>query len=298
MRIGIDLGGTKIEAVALESNGSELGRVRVDTPVGDYSGTVAALVGIVDRVEAQWGRAAGVGLGTPGAIDPTSRLVKNANSTVLNGKPLGADLTEALGREVRIANDADCLALSEAKDGAAGGADPVFAAILGTGVGGGLMANGALVQGPNAVAGEWGHNPLPWPGKGERPGEECYCGRTGCIETFLSGPAIARDYAARTGRSLAGREVGGAAESDDPAAVAVLETFVDRLARALASVINVIDPQVVVLGGGVSLIRRLYTDVPKAWARYVFSDRVLTDLVPAHHGDASGARGAARLWPE
>ena len=297
MRIGIDLGGTKIEAVALLSGGDEAGRIRVDTPADDYEGIVAAIATAVNDAERTWGPASGVGMGTPGAIDPTTGLLKNSNSVALNGMPLRRDVEAALGREVRISNDADCFALSEASDGSAAGAASVFGVILGTGVGGGLVVRGELVSGPNAIAGEWGHNPLPWPNASELPGPGCYCGSSGCVETFLSGPGLQLDHASRTGVELTPAEIATRAVSGDEAARNTMGLFADRLARALATVINLVDPEVIVLGGGLSNIERLYVDVPAAWPSYVFSDRVLTSLVRARHGDSSGVRGAARLWP-
>jgi fructokinase len=267
-RIGIDLGGTKIEALALDGSGREVFRRRVPTPRGDYEATLAAIASLV--AEAGEGT---VGVGIPGAISHATGLVKNANSTCLIGKPLKEDLERALGREVRLANDANCFALSEATDGAAAGAEVAFGVILGTGVGGGVVVRGRLVEGANAIAGEWGHNPLPLPRAEDMPLRPCYCGREGCIETYLCGPALERD--------------GGEA---------ALDLYCERLARALAGVINLLDPDVIVLGGGVSNITRLYDEVPKLWPRYVFSDRVATRLSPPKHGDSSGVRGAARLW--
>lgn len=264
-RIGIDLGGTKIEAIALDGS-KEVFRKRIASPRGDYSATLEAIDGLVR--EAGEGS---VGIGIPGALSRTTGLVKNANSTWLIGKPLKQDLERVLGRPVRIENDANCFALSEATDGAGQGAPVVFGVILGTGVGGGLVVDGKLLQGANAIAGEWGHNPLPAPGPEDLPLPDCYCGRKGCIETYLSGPALARDHAS-------------------------LERYVERLARALASVINVLDPDIIVLGGGLSNVARLYSEVPRLWGRHVFSDHVATRLAPPLHGDASGVRGAAWLW--
>jgi len=285
MRIGIDMGGTKTEAVAIDGHGVELARRRVPT-VGTYPATIATVKNLVEALESELGRTARVGIGIPGTISPASGLVKNANSTWLIGKSFDRDLAEALGRTVRLANDADCFALSEAKDGAAAGAPVVFGVILGTGVGGGIVINGQLVTGPNAIAGEWGHNPLPWPEDGERPGSACYCGRSGCIETFLSGPALARD----DGRGLTAEQIAATADS------ASLIRYEMRLARALAHVINILDPYVIVLGGGLSKIDRLYRSVPKLWGKWVFSDSVATKLVPPKYGDSSGVRGAAWLW--
>ena len=285
LRVGVDLGGTKIEAAALGARGEVLARLRVPTPQGDYAATLAAVAGLVERAEAQaGGRAEKVGVAMPGALSPDTGLVKNANSTCLIGRPLDEDLARALGRPVRLANDANCFALSEAVDGAAAGAGVVFGVILGTGVGGGIVVDGRPLTGPNAIAGEWGHNPLPWPRDEERPGPPCYCGKSGCIETFLSGPGLARD----DGRGLTGAQAAAAA---GPA----LERYEERLARALAHVVNILDPDVVVLGGGVSNVARLYENVPKLWGRWVFSDRVRTRLARAAHGDSSGVRGAAWL---
>jgi len=302
MRIGIDLGGTKIEGVALADDGREIDRRRVAAPRGSYDHTIRAIVDLVTAVEsacpaeAVEPHAAKVGVGIPGAISPATGLVKNANSTWLIGHPLEADLSRALGRPVRLANDANCFALSEAIDGAAAGAAVVFGVIIGTGTGGGLVVNGQLVVGANAIAGEWGHNPLPAPEDDERPGPPCYCGRSGCIETFLSGPGLARDYSALGGDVLSAADVAARAGRGDPRAIACLERYERRFARALAAVINVVDPHVIVLGGGLSNIARLYENVPRLWARHVLSDRVDTQLVRAKHGDASGVRGAARLW--
>jgi fructokinase len=295
MRIGIDLGGTKIEAVSLDAGGCERFRKRVPTPRGDYDATLQAICALVLEAEQAAGPAS-VGIGIPGAISPASGLVKNANSTWLNGRPLAEDLEARLTRRIRLANDANCLALSEALDGAAAGAQVVFGVILGTGTGGGVVVGGRVLIGANAVAGEWGHNPLPWPDAGERPGPPCYCGHSGCIETFLSGPGLCRDYERATGDRLDGPEIVSRAAAGDRNANAALERFERRLARALATVINVLDPDVMVVGGGLSRIERLYTRVPAIWQEYVFSDHVVTRLVPARHGDSSGVRGAARLW--
>ena len=297
MRIGIDLGGTKIEAVALDADDRELARLRVATPQGDYGATLAAVAALVADIERATGRRGTVGLGTPGALSPATGLIKNANSTCLNGRPLDRDLEALLGRPVRLANDANCLAASEAADGAAAGMGIVFAIILGTGVGGGIAVDGRPLVGRNAIAGEWGHNPLPRPLDAERPGPACYCGRRGCIEAFLSGPALAADHAARGGPGMAAPAIVARAEAGDALACAVLEAWLDRLARALAAVVNLLDPDVIVVGGGLSHIARLYDEVPRLWGPHVFSDRVATPLVRARHGDASGVRGAARLWP-
>jgi fructokinase len=297
MRIGVDVGGTKLEIIAIDRGGVEVLRHRVATPRGSYEGTIEAIRSLVLDAEARVGPAT-VGIGMPGAISPATGLVKNANSTWLNGRAFGVDLSARLGRELRLANDANCLALSEATDGAAAGRSPVFAVIIGTGVGGGLVVHGRLVVGVNAVAGEWGHNPMPWPTGSEWPGPPCYCGRTGCIETLLSGPGLEQDHLRQSGNRLSAREIQDAAGAGDAAAVETLARYENRLARALASVVNIVDPEVVVLGGGLSKMDRLYDSVPRLWAKFVFSDRVDTVLAPAAHGDSSGVRGAAWLWPE
>lgn len=294
-RIGIDLGGTKIEAVALDRRGTERFRRRIPTPRGDYDGTLQAIAAIAADAERTAG-AGTIGIGMPGAISPATGLVKNANSTWLNGRPLRDDLIRLLGREVRLANDANCFVQSEAADGAGAGARIVFGVILGTGTGGGIAIDGRAIEGANAIAGEWGHNPLPWPEPDESPGPSCYCGRAGCIETFLCGPALSRQHQEISGECLEPSAIAGRADAGDRAAIATLERYEARLARALASIINVVDPDVVVLGGGVSNIRRLYDTIPRLWRSYVFSDRVATRLVPATHGDSSGVRGAAWLW--
>lgn len=300
MRIGIDLGGTKIEAIVLAPDGDIPFRRRVATPRGDYDGTIEAIASLVGEAEAAIGCAASVGIGMPGAISPATGLVKNANSTWLNGRPLDRDLAARLGRPVRLANDANCFALSEASDGAAAGAPVVFGVIVGTGCGGGVVVNGQVLTGPNAIAGEWGHNPLPWPRDDERPGPPCYCGKSGCLETFLSGPGLARDYALHMGReagSITAPEVVARAEAGEAAAREALQRYADRMARGLATVINVLDPDVIVLGGGMSNVRMLYDTVPQLLEQYVFSDHVAVRLVPPKHGDSSGVRGAAWLWP-
>ncbi len=296
MRIGIDVGGTKIEAVALGRDHRVLARRRVATPRNDYEGTVTAITELVWTLERETGERGTVGVGIPGAVSPATGLVKNANSTWLIGRPFAEDLAAQLERPVRLANDANCFTLSEATDGAAAGVHVAFGVILGTGTGGGITVDGRLLVGRNAIAGEWGHNPMPWPRPGEWPGPPCYCGRTGCIETFLSGPGFARDFEAATGRALEPAEIEAQAEAGDPDAEAALARYEDRLARALASVINLLDPDVIVLGGGMSKIDRVYTNVPQRWDPFVFSDRVDTRLVRALHGDASGVRGAAWLW--
>jgi fructokinase len=298
MRLGIDIGGTKIEAAALDADGAIRLRRRIPTPAGDYSGTIAAVKALVAEIEAERGRAASIGIGIPGMLSPTTGLVKNANSTCLIGQPFDRDLEAALGRPVRLANDANCFALSEAVDGAARGARVVFGVILGTGVGGGVVIDGKVLTGPNAIAGEWGHSPLPWPLDDERPGASCYCGKKGCIETFLNGAGLSRAYEALTGRSADAPAIAALAESGETAAIAARERYVDRLARALATVINLLDPEIIVLGGGLGQIAALYRDVPLRWGNYVFSDTVTTKLVPPRWGDSSGVRGAAWLWSE
>jgi fructokinase len=296
MRIGLDLGGTKIEGVALDEGGAQLARRRVATPRQDYDATLRAMVGLVRDLEAQTGRRGTVGVGMPGALSPATGLVKNANSTWLIGQPLDRDLSALLERPVRFANDANCFALSEAVDGGGAGARVVFGVIVGTGTGGGIVVDRRVLTGPNAIAGEWGHNPLPWPRQGEWPGPPCYCGKTGCVETFLSGPGMARDHLEATGEALASPEIANRAEHGDAAARATLARYEERMARALAAVVNVLDPDVVVLGGGMSQIARLYESVPRLWQPWAFSDRVDTALKPPVHGDSSGVRGAAWLW--
>jgi fructokinase len=298
MRIGVDLGGTKIEAIALSSAGEVRYRRRMPTPQGDYAGTLRAVAGLVEDAERATGERGTVGLGVPGIPSPATGLMKNANSTCLIGRPLTADLEAALGRRVRVANDANCFALSEATDGAGAGARVVFGVILGTGVGGGIVVEGRPLVGPNGVAGEWGHNPLPWPSDDERPGPTCYCGKRGCVETFLSGPGIARDHLTVAGESLDPPEIVRRAERGDAAASATLARHADRTARALATVVNLLDPDVIVLGGGLSNLEHLYDEIPRRWGAYVFSDRVDTPVRAPVHGDASGVRGAAWLWPE
>ena len=297
MRIGIDVGGTKIEGIVLDAEGRSLARLRIDTPRGDYDGTIAAIRSMVADLEGQVGRTASLGVGIPGTPSPANGLIKNANSTWLIGRPLQEDLERTLQRPVRLANDANCFALSEATDGAGAGARVVFGVILGTGCGGGIVVDGQLLTGPNAICGEWGHNPLPWPRAEEWPGPACYCGRTGCIEVFLSGPALARDYTARGGGETAAREVARRAGAGDPIAIAALECYEDRLARALTTVLNLLDPDVIVLGGGLSNIARLYETVPGRLQPFG-GEPPRTRLVPARFGDSSGVRGAAWLWPD
>jgi fructokinase len=297
MRIGIDLGGTKIEALALDDAGLELARHRVDTPQHDYDGTLAAIAGLVRRIEQETGQTGSVGAGIPGSLRRNG-LVKNANSTWLNGRPLREDISRLLGREVRVANDANCLAVSEATDGAARGVDVVFAVILGTGCGGGIAFRGNVHPGPNGVAGEWGHNPLPWAEASELPGPQCYCGRRGCMEMWVSGTGIARDYAEVTGRKLTTREITALDASGDHDAQAAIDRFLGRLGRGLAQVVNLLDPEVIVFGGGVSRLEQLYRDLPARIQPYVFGGDFDTPLRPAQFGDSSGVRGAAWLWPQ
>ena len=303
MRIGIDLGGTKIEGIALDGDGVERARLRVAAPSGDYDATVGTVAALVADLESEAGASANdIGVGIPGAVSPATGLIKNANSTWLIGKPLAGDLEAALGRPVRLANDANCFAVSEAIDGAARGAGVVFGVILGTGVVGGLVIGGKAITGLNAIAGEWGHNPLPWPTDDERPGPACYCSKRGCIETFLSGPGLARDFRQAGGDELAAPDVvalaGDGTAAGNAMAEAALERYEQRLARALASVINILDPDVIVLGGGLSNVGRLYDSVPRLWSDWVFSERVATPLLANVHGDSSGVRGAAWLWEE
>ncbi|MBK8174124.1 MAG: ROK family protein [Rhodospirillales bacterium] len=298
MRIGIDVGGTKIEGIALGKDGATLARVRVPSPCGNYAATLDTVAALVERLEREVGTTGSIGVGIPGAISPASGRIKNSNAGWLMGHPLDRDLADRLGRPVRLANDANCFAVSEATDGAAAGAGVVFGVILGTGVGGGIVIDGAPLAGANAIAGEWGHNPLPWIEDDERPGPPCYCGKRGCIETFLSGPGFAADYRAATGMTLAATEIAARAAAGEPQAEHALQRYVHRLARALATIINVLDPDVIVLGGGMSNIAKLYEDVPKIWQQWVLSDRIETALRPNHHGDSSGVRGAAWLWPQ
>lgn len=296
-RIGVDLGGTKIEAAALDSDGAIRVRRRIPTPSGDYQKTIAAITELVSAIEREIGIGATVGVGIPGTIVAETGLVKNANSTWLNERPLCRDLEAALGRPLRFANDANCFALSEAIDGAGARFATVFGVILGTGVGGGIVIDGKIIVGANAIAGEWGHNPLPAPHADELPGPACYCGRRGCIETFLSGPGLAADHRQHGGAALDNPSIVAAAAAGDSACAATLDRYTDRLARSLASVINIVDPEVIVLGGGLSSLSHLYAEVPRRWARHVFSPRNITRLVPPIHGDSSGVRGAAWLWP-
>jgi fructokinase len=293
LQLGIDLGGSKIEIIALQQ-GRELLRERRPTPQGDYPATLQAIAGLVRTAEERLGQRGSVGIGIPGSSSPADGRIRNANSTCLNGEDLQTDLEDLLQRPLRLANDADCLALSEAFDGAGAQAASQFAVILGTGVGGGLVFNGQLLQGPNAIAGEWGHNPLPWRHAGDGASLRCYCGKTDCIETFLSGPG----WSARSAPGLPARELAAAAAEGQHEARQALAQYCDQLARSLASVINIIDPQVIVLGGGLSNITELYHQVPLLLPRYLFSEQCNTRLVAARHGDSSGVRGAARLWQD
>jgi fructokinase len=295
VRIGIDLGGTKIEGIVLAADGGELVRRRTASPRGNYAATIAAVGDLVEQLEAEVGARGSVGVGHPGAISPATGLIKNANSTWLNGQRLDKDLAERLSRPVWLANDANCFALSEAIDGAAAGARVVFGVIVGTGTGAGVIVDRRPLVGANAIAGEWGHNPMPWPTDAERPGPACYCGRSGCIETFLSGPGLALDFASAGGGEATAVEIAKRADAGDRAADACLERYAGRMARALASIVNVLDPDVIVLGGGMSNVERLYERVPSLWQPFVFSDRVDTVLRRPAHGDASGVRGAAWL---
>jgi fructokinase len=298
MRLGIDVGGTKIEIIALDHAGRELLRRRVPTPQGEYDETVRTLRDLVTGAEADLGMKGTVGVAIPGTISPRTGLVKNANSTRLVGHPLDQDLGAALGREIRMANDANCFALSEATDGAGAGHDVVFGVIAGTGVGGGVCVHGRVLNGAHAIAGEWGHNPLPRPSLEEvAEAPSCYCGKAGCIESWCSGPALAAQYRARTGRALNGGEIAKGAAEGDPDCVAVFETFLDRFARSLATLVNVLDPDAIVLGGGLSNIEALYAELPARVERYAFTPEGLGLIVKNRHGDSSGVRGAAWLWP-
>jgi len=297
IRIGIDLGGTKIEALAIDRNGAELGRHRVDTPRNNYKGTIDAMVALVHRLEAETGKSGTVGAGIPGTISGMTGLVKNANSTWLNGKPLDKDLSAAMGREVRVANDANCLAVSEATDGAAAGKHVVFGVILGTGCGGGVAIDGHVHAGRNGVGGEWGHNPLPWQRPEEFPGPLCYCGKLGCMEMWVSGTGVALDHKTVTGKEKTARQIMADFKAGDAEAAATVARLEDRLARGLATVINVLDPDVIVLGGGLSRVEHIYGSVEKKLADYVFGSEADTPILQAIHGDSSGVRGAAWLWP-
>lgn len=297
LRLGVDLGGTKIEIIALAADGATLARRRIASPSQDYGKLVAAVVGLIRETEAALGAQGTIGIGTPGAISRATGRMKNCNTVCLNGQPLAADLERALARPVRIANDANCFALSEAIDGAAAGARVVFGAILGTGVGGGIVVDGRVLDGPNGIAGEWGHNPLPAPTADDAPAPACYCGRAGCVETYLSGPGFAADHARRGGAERDTEAIVAGALAGDASCRQSLDRYCERLARSLATVINIVDPDVIVLGGGLSNIDALYDEVPRRWGRHVFSDRVDTRLARHRHGDSSGVRGAALLWP-
>jgi fructokinase len=297
VRIGIDLGGTKIEFVALESDGKEVHRHRVPTPRGDYDGTVRAIREGVEKIETALQRTASVGVGIPGSISQITKVVKNANSTWMNGRPFDRDLSEALHREVRCANDANCLAVSEATDGSGAGKRLVFAVVLGTGCGGGIAIDGHVHNGINGVAGEWGHNTLPWMRPEEYPGPDCYCGYRGCIETWISGTGLEADYERATKTKLKGKDIIAKSEAGDATALECLNRYEDRLTRSLAQMINILDPDIIVLGGGMSQVQRLYKNVPQRLKEYVFGREAGTPVVAAKHGDASGVRGAAWLWP-
>jgi fructokinase len=297
VRIGVDLGGTKIEIIVLDDDGAPVLRRRVPTPVGDYSATVRAVAELVRSAQSQFGASATVGVATPGALSPQTGLLRNSNSVVLNGKPLDRDIADALRQPVQLENDANCLAISEAVDGAGAGCPVVFGAILGTGVGGGILIEGRILTGLNRIGGEWGHNPLPWVTENERPGHRCYCGKYGCIETFLSGAGLTREYFSLSQNELRAEQIADAEQCGEPNAVRSLAAYKDRLARSLAALVNVLDPDVIVLGGGISNIETLYVGLPELIARYAFSDGIRTRVVRAAHGDSSGVRGAAWLWP-
>ncbi|WP_132254769.1 ROK family protein [Methylobacterium segetis] len=298
LRLGIDLGGTKIAGIVLDRAGRTLAEGRIASPRGEYAATVRAVAGLVARLEAEADGPCSVGIGMPGAISARTGLIKNANSTWLNGRPFAADLVAALGQPVRVENDANCLAVSEAVDGAGAGAELVWAIILGTGVGSGIAIRGRVLSGRDRIAGEWGHNPLPAPRDEERPGPACYCGRRGCIETFLSGPGLSADHARRTGEALTGEAIVSASRAGDADARATLAAYLDRMGRAVAHVVNILDPDMIVIGGGLSRVPELLAGLPAATAPHVFSDAFDTPIRPSLHGDASGVRGAAWLWNE
>lgn len=298
MRAGIDLGGTKTEILVLDDDGLELFRHRVVTPKDSYQAIIASISKLFNMAEQHCGRLEQLGVGTPGSQSRQSGLMRNSNTLVLNGKPLTHDLQQVLNRPVRLANDANCFALSEAVDGAAAGAEVVFGVIIGTGTGGGVVVRQKLIEGSNGIGGEWGHNPLPWPQAGEGyDGPSCYCGQHSCIETFLSGTGLAADHLRVTGEQRDAVSIAQQADAAEPHCLATMERYCERMARALAGIINVLDPDVIVLGGGVSNIQRLYQQVPQLWDQYVFAEHVTTRLVQARHGDSSGVRGAAWLWP-
>lgn len=296
MRIGIDLGGTKIEGIALSDTGEELYRDRIETPQGDYEAILHSIKQLINHIEDETAAQGSVGICTPGAISPATGLMKNSNSVCMNGKPVLEDLTQTLDREIKITNDANCFALSEATDGAGKDGSVVFGVIVGTGTGAGIVINGHLLTGPNAIAGEWGHNPLPWPQDMELPGPQCYCRKYGCIETWLSGPGMTRDHELHANIILDAESIVAKAQFGDEEAEETMQRYEDRMARSLAHVINIIDPDVIVLGGGMGNIKRLYKNVPAIWEQYVFSDRVDTRLLSPKFGDSSGVRGAAWLW--
>ncbi|NOQ88585.1 MAG: ROK family protein [Gammaproteobacteria bacterium] len=296
IKIGIDLGGTKIEGIALSEAGEELFRHRIATPQGDYEATLQSIAELINQVETGAGEKGSVGICAPGALSPSTGLLRNSNSVCMNGKPVLTDLQDLLQREIRMANDANCFALSEATDGAAKGAAVVFGVIVGTGTGAGIVVDRKVLVGPNAIAGEWGHNPLPWPQDIELPGPECYCGKYGCIETWLSGPGIVRDHELHNNSFVDAETLDNKARFGDEEADETLQRYEDRMARSLAHVINILDPDAIVLGGGMGNIKRLYKNVPERWGEYVFSDTVNTRLLAPVFGDSSGVRGAAWLW--
>ncbi len=298
LRIGIDLGGTKIAAIALRDGIETTPALRIATPRHDYDGVIAAIAGLVERLEEDNGEAGTIGIGMPGSISPASGLAQNANTTLLNGRPFAADLEQRLGRPVRLANDANCLALSEAHDGAGKDARSIFGVILGTGCGGGIVTGGRVLSGRHAASGEWGHNPLPWAEGDEHPGPPCWCGRRGCMEAWVSGTALERQYAERTGEHLPAITIAARAASGEKVATAVLDTHAGRLARGLAHVVNLIDPDVIILGGGLSNLPHLYEVLPALMTPFIFADDPRPDIRPPRHGDISGVRGAARLWDD
>ena len=295
-RIGIDLGGTKIAGIALDLNNQSLAEHRIAAPRHDYSATISAICELVARLRQETSPSATVGIGTPGSLSPQTGLMQNANSTWLNGKPFKTDLEAALGTPVRMANDADCFALSEATDGAGAGCRSVFGVILGTGCGGGFVSDGQLLSGPHGISGEWGHTPLPWMNAPEFPGLECWCGRRGCLETWISGSALEADHERRTGEALGGPQIAAQAAKGDSGAQETLRQHASRLARGLAMIVNIVDPEIIVLGGGLSQMAHLYEQVPELMARWIFSDMPNPRIVPPRFGDASGVRGAAWLW--
>ncbi len=298
MYIGVDLGGTKIEVVALSKDGAELCRVRVPTPQNDYQAGIKAICRLILDVENQVGKRGSIGIGIPGAISPATGLVKNANSTWLIGQRLDQDIAHVLKREVRVANDANCFAISEAIDGAGANYNCVFAVILGTGCGGGIAVGQKVMTGRHRISGEWGHNPLPWPTPDELPGNVCYCGKRGCLETYISGSSIAREHTKTTGKMINLEKIITQMGAGDPAAKFTYDQFINRAARGLAMVVNILDPDVIVLGGGVSNVNEIYTDLPQELSKWVFSDVFDTPIRKAEHGDSSGVRGAAWLWAD